>query len=88
MFCAFHQGCKIRTLPPILTFSLLRFDYDFQRGERFKVNTSFITILLCSRILLRWLRVLVKDFKSGSPNFCFLNSFISRSPSKFFSLFP
>ena len=32
------QGSKIRTLPPILTFSLLRFNYDFQRGERFKVT--------------------------------------------------
>ena len=38
------QGSKIRTLPPILTFSLLRFNYDFQRGERFKVTL----------ILLKW----------------------------------
>lgn len=30
------KGCNIRTVPPILTFSLLRFDYDFRRGERFK----------------------------------------------------
>nr|XP_058972797.1 ubiquitin carboxyl-terminal hydrolase 40-like [Pocillopora verrucosa] len=30
------KGSNIRTLPPILTFSLLRFDYDFQKGERVK----------------------------------------------------
>ena len=36
------QGSKIRTLPPILTFSLLRFNYDFQRGERFKVTLILI----------------------------------------------
>ncbi|KAJ7370212.1 peptidase C19, partial [Desmophyllum pertusum] len=35
------KGSKIRTLPPILTFSLLRFDYDFQRGERFKDNKRY-----------------------------------------------
>ncbi|XP_074622517.1 ubiquitin carboxyl-terminal hydrolase 40-like isoform X2 [Acropora palmata] len=35
------KGSKIRKLPPILTFSLLRFDYDFQRGERFKDTKRF-----------------------------------------------
>lgn len=35
------KGSKIRTIPPILTFSLLRFDYDFQRGERFKDNKRY-----------------------------------------------
>lgn len=35
------KGSKIRTLPPILTFSLLRFDYDFQRGERFKETKRY-----------------------------------------------
>ncbi|XP_078377016.1 ubiquitin carboxyl-terminal hydrolase 40-like isoform X2 [Oculina patagonica] len=36
------KGSKIRSLPPILTFSLLRFDYDFQRGERFKDNKRYL----------------------------------------------
>ncbi|CAH3155916.1 unnamed protein product [Porites evermanni] len=35
------KGSKIRTLPPILTFSLLRFNYDFQRGERFKETKRY-----------------------------------------------
>ena len=42
LFFSSRQGSKIRKLPPILTFSLLRFDYDFQQGERFKVSKIFI----------------------------------------------
>lgn len=41
IFSGIYKGSKIRTIPPILTFSLLRFDYDFQRGERFKVTDNF-----------------------------------------------
>ena len=42
MSISYLQGSKIRTLPPILTFSLLRFNYDFQRGERYKVTLILI----------------------------------------------
>ncbi|KAJ7354770.1 ubiquitin-like protein-specific protease [Desmophyllum pertusum] len=34
-------GPRSGLFPPILTFSLLRFDYDFQRGERFKDNKRY-----------------------------------------------
>ena len=34
------QGCHLRKLPPILTFALLRFLYDFKKGERYKVGTG------------------------------------------------
>ena len=32
------QGCKIRQLPQILTIALLRFLYDYEKGERYKVR--------------------------------------------------
>ena len=34
------QECRLRKLPPVLTFALLRFLYDFKRGERYKVSYS------------------------------------------------
>lgn len=36
------KGVKIRKLPPILTFSLLRFCFDLSKGERFKEKGKFI----------------------------------------------
>lgn len=36
------KGLKIRCLPPILTFSLLRFSYDLSKGERYKETGKFI----------------------------------------------
>ncbi|XP_067119368.1 ubiquitin carboxyl-terminal hydrolase 40-like isoform X1 [Centruroides vittatus] len=36
------KGVKIRKLPPILTFSLLRFCFDLSKGERYKEKGKFI----------------------------------------------
>ncbi|XP_071811741.1 ubiquitin carboxyl-terminal hydrolase 40-like isoform X1 [Apostichopus japonicus] len=35
------KDAKLRKLPPILTLSLLRFSYDFQRGERYKETNHY-----------------------------------------------
>ena len=35
---ASFQGCRLRELPPILTFALLRFLYDYSKMERYKVE--------------------------------------------------
>ncbi|CAE1293695.1 USP40 [Acanthosepion pharaonis] len=35
------KGAKLRSLPPILSFSLLRFSYDFKRMDRFKETGKF-----------------------------------------------
>ncbi|XP_070564811.1 LOW QUALITY PROTEIN: ubiquitin carboxyl-terminal hydrolase 40-like [Ptychodera flava] len=35
------KGAKLRTLPPILTVSLLRFSYDFVKFERYKETGKF-----------------------------------------------
>jgi ubiquitin carboxyl-terminal hydrolase 40 len=35
------KGQRIQKLPPVLTFGLARFDIDYQRWERFKVNDRF-----------------------------------------------
>lgn len=66
------QGSKIRTLPPILTFSLLRFNYDFQRGERFKVTL----------ILIKWVDhnqywMQAKEYKSFTKKYLFLRNFLN-----------
>ena len=62
------QGAKIRHLPQILTISLLRFNYDFLKGERLKVCVcvcfsfkhpfrlvlkKFYRLCLCWNLLLR-----------------------------------
>ncbi|XP_065839535.1 ubiquitin carboxyl-terminal hydrolase 40-like [Oscarella lobularis] len=31
------KGCRLKTVPDILAFALLRFQYDFRKGERYKV---------------------------------------------------
>jgi len=36
-----YKGIKIRRFPPILTFSLSRFEYDYMKGEMKKINDSF-----------------------------------------------
>ena len=36
------QGAKLRSLPPILSLSLLRFSYDFNRGQRYKETGNYI----------------------------------------------
>ena len=66
------QGSKIRTLPPILTFSLLRFNYDFQRGERFKVTL----------ILIKWVDhnqhwMQPKEYKSFTNKVLFFHHFLN-----------
>ncbi|XP_019857565.1 PREDICTED: ubiquitin carboxyl-terminal hydrolase 40-like [Amphimedon queenslandica] len=35
------RAAKLRKLPPVLTFNLLRFLYDFEKGERYKDLSSF-----------------------------------------------
>jgi len=35
------KGLKIVSLPQILTISLTRFDFDFQKFERVKINNEF-----------------------------------------------
>ncbi|XP_064401493.1 ubiquitin carboxyl-terminal hydrolase 40-like isoform X3 [Halichondria panicea] len=35
------RGCKIRQLPQILTIALLRFLYDYEKGERYKDTSKF-----------------------------------------------
>lgn len=35
------KGVKVRKYPPILTFSLCRFDFDFEKLERVKINDRF-----------------------------------------------
>jgi ubiquitin carboxyl-terminal hydrolase 40 len=32
------KGCRLKKLPDILPFALLRFQYDFTKGERYKVS--------------------------------------------------
>lgn len=39
--CEALRGSKIRSLPPILTISLNRFEFDMQTYERKKVNDRF-----------------------------------------------
>ena len=34
------KGCRLKTVPDILAFALLRFQYDFRKGERYKVRTK------------------------------------------------
>jgi ubiquitin carboxyl-terminal hydrolase 40 len=36
-----RRECRLRKLPPVLTFALLRFLYDFKRGERYKDTSQF-----------------------------------------------
>ena len=35
-----YQSCRLRKLPHVLTFALLRFLYNFQKGERYKVQCA------------------------------------------------
>jgi ubiquitin carboxyl-terminal hydrolase 40 len=35
------RECHLRKLPPVLTFALLRFLYDFKKGERYKDTSQF-----------------------------------------------
>ena len=47
------QGCRLRKLPPVLTFALLRFLYDYSKLERYKVNWNGAWVI--SRWLItRW----------------------------------
>ncbi|KAG8223968.1 hypothetical protein J437_LFUL005581, partial [Ladona fulva] len=36
-----NKGAKLKTLPPVLTLSLLRFSYDPMKGERYKDMSKF-----------------------------------------------
>jgi ubiquitin carboxyl-terminal hydrolase 40 len=35
------RGCTVRALPPVLTFALMRFLYDYDKGQRYKELSSF-----------------------------------------------
>lgn len=39
--CEALKGSKLRSLPPILTISLKRFEFDMQTYERKKINDRF-----------------------------------------------
>ena len=43
----FLKGCKIQHLPQILTISLLRFNFNFDKMERYKVGFCVHDVYQC-----------------------------------------
>ena len=58
--CRF-QECHLHKLPPVLTFALLRFLFDFGRGERYKVS---ILIHTCTYTVVK-AQMIVHEFLKG-----------------------
>lgn len=79
-FCL--QGAKLRSLPPILTISLLRFSYDFVKLERFK-ETGHYTFPLeldmapyCEQVSIRFICTI--ELQGVLNNFGFFFMFTKR----------
>ena len=78
---SFLQGCNLGSLPPVLTLALLRFLYDFSKGERYKVRGRGVWFF-CGKSL----RPYSKFFKALSMYHQTCISRLNRTPAGSISL--